>query len=260
MGDRLQGKRVLITGVASGIGAACAQRFHSEGARIAGMDLAPAPDDVELVGFCKLAVRDEDEVRAGVDAAANALGGGIDVLVNAAGVAGGAQAHQLELEEWRRVIDINLTGTFLTSKHVVARMAEAGSGNIINLASVEGLMGGESMASYNASKGGVVLLTRSMALDYGPRNVRVNAICPGFIRTAMTAPLDDPAFAAVAARIAAAHALGRLGEADEVANAALFLASDEASFVTGAALTVDGGFTAGKQLGINDALMEEAAG
>jgi NAD(P)-dependent dehydrogenase (short-subunit alcohol dehydrogenase family) len=116
------------------------------------------------------------------------------------------------------------------------------------------------MSAYNASKGGVVLLTRNMALDYGAFGVRVNAICPGFIRTPMTSVLADPSFAPVTQRIEEAHALGRLGEPEEVANVALFLASDEASFVSGGSLTVDGGFTAGKRFGISAQMMEMAAG
>ena len=134
------------------------------------------------------------------------------------------------------------------------------SGSIVNLASVEGLEGGESMSAYNASKGGVVLLTRNMALDYGAFGIRVNAICPGFIRTPMTSVLADPNFAPITKRIEEAHALGRLGEPEEVANVALFLASDEASFVSGGSLTVDGGFNAGKRFGISAQLMEAAAG
>jgi NAD(P)-dependent dehydrogenase (short-subunit alcohol dehydrogenase family) len=181
------------------------------------------------------------------------------VLVNTAGVAGGGPAHLCDLAEWRRVLDVNLTGTFLVSKHALAPMLAQKKGSIVNLASVEGLEGGEGMSAYNASKGGVVLLTRNMALDYGAFGVRVNAICPGFIRTPMIALLADPNLAPVTKRIEEAHALGRLGEPEEVANVALFLASDEASFVSGGALTVDGGFNAGKRFGISAQMIETAA-
>jgi NAD(P)-dependent dehydrogenase (short-subunit alcohol dehydrogenase family) len=156
------------------------------------------------------------------------------------------------------VLDINLTGTFLVSKHALAPMLAQKSGSIVNLASVEGLEGGEGMSAYNASKGGVVLLTRNMALDYGPFGVRVNAICPGFINTPMTSVLADPSFAPVRQSIEAAHALGRLGEPEEVANVALFLASDDASFVSGGSITVDGGFHAGKRFGITEQMMGAA--
>ncbi|MEN8161380.1 MAG: SDR family NAD(P)-dependent oxidoreductase [Myxococcota bacterium] len=255
---RLEGKRALVTGVASGIGAACARRFEAEGARVAGLDVAKPPANVPLVSFHEADVREETAVAAAALAARSALGG-IDVLVNAAGVAGGGPAHLCELEEWRRVLDINLTGTFLVSKHVLPTLLAQQAGSIVNLASVEGLEGGEAMSAYNASKGGVVLLTRNMALDYGPQGIRVNAICPGFIRTPMTATLEEPGLEPVTERIVAAHSLGRLGEPEEVANVALFLASDEASFVSGGAIPVDGAFHAGKRFGVTAELIEAAA-
>jgi len=141
---------------------------------------------------------------------------------------------------------------------VLPHMLAAGGGSIVNLASVEGLVGMEGLAPYNASKGGVVLLTRNMAIDYGRQNIRVNCLCPGFIRTPMIAGLEEPALAAVRERIVGAHMLGRMGRPEEVAAAALFLASDEASFVTGHALVVDGGLTAGHRVGMLDALFAAA--
>ncbi len=258
MTGRLIGKRVLITGISSGIGAACARLFAREGARVSGLDVSKPPLDLTLVSFHEADVREEAQVQAAIEAALHELGG-IDVVVNAAGVAGGGPAHLCDLTEWRRVLDINLTGTFLVSKHALPPMLAQGSGSIVNLASVEGLEGGEGMSAYNASKGGVVLLTRNMALDYGPSGVRVNAICPGFIRTPMTSALADPTFAPVTKRIEEAHALGRLGEPEEVANVALFLASDDASFVSGGSITVDGGFHAGKRFGITEQMMAAAA-
>jgi NAD(P)-dependent dehydrogenase (short-subunit alcohol dehydrogenase family) len=257
MTGRLIGKRALVTGVSSGIGAACARLFTREGARVSGLDVGKPPLDLALVSFHEADVREEAQVKAAVEGALHALGG-IDVVINAAGVAGGGPAHLCELAEWRRVLDINLTGTFLVSKHALAPMLAQKSGSIVNLASVEGLEGGEGMSAYNASKGGVVLLTRNMALDYGPFGVRVNAICPGFINTPMTSVLADPSFAPVRQSIEAAHALGRLGEPEEVANVALFLASDDASFVSGGSITVDGGFHAGKRFGITEQMMGAA--
>src|SRR5262245_28331720 len=254
MTGRLSGKRALVTGAASGIGAACVRLFVREGARVAGIDLAKPPADVPLVSFHEADVREEAPVAAAVTAALRSLGG-LDVLINAAGVAGGGPAHLCELAEWRRVLDVNLTGTFLVSKPVLPSMLAQKNGSIVNLASVEGLEGGESMSASDASKVGVVLLTRNRSVDYGAFGVRANAICPGFIRTPMTSVLADPNFAPVTERIEAAHALGRLGEPEEVANVALFLASDDASFVSGASITVDGGFHAGKRFGISEQLM-----
>ncbi len=251
MTDRLAGKRALVTGACSGIGAACVTRFHAEGARVAGLDVSRPPAELPLETFELADVRDEAQVQRAV-AAIDAALGGIDCLINAAGVSGGTSVHQLDLAEWKRVIDINLTGTFLVAKHaIVAMLARRRPGAIVNLASVYGLEGAETAAAYNASKGGVVLLTRNLALDYAAQRIRSNAICPGYIRTPMTAGLSDPTLKEVADRIVQAHPLGRLGEPEEIAAAALFLCSDDASFVNGASLTVDGGFTAGKRVGLN---------
>jgi NAD(P)-dependent dehydrogenase (short-subunit alcohol dehydrogenase family) len=257
---RLSGKVALITGAASGIGAACATRFAQEGASVAGLDLqkpvdgaaweavrAAAPSAAFRDG---LDVRDEEKVAAAVQEAAERFGR-IDVLVNAAGVAGIGQAHELEASEWDRVVDINLKGSFLVAKHVLPVMLRQGSGSIIHLASVEGIEGMSSALAYNASKGGVVLMTRNMAIDYGPHGIRVNCLCPGLIDTPLVALLGQPALAGVREQMRSLHALGRLGRAEEVAAAALFLASDDASFVSGHALAVDGGWMAGRRLGIS---------
>ena len=152
------------------------------------------------------------------------------------------------MEEWDRVLDINLKGTFITSKHVVKLMVAQGSGSIIHLASIEGLESFETQAAYNASKGGVVLLTKNMAIDYGPYNIRVNCLCPGLIETPMTSMLHMDELSAVRKKFVESHMLRRPGQPEEVAAAALFLASDDASFVTGHPLVVDGGFLAGRRL------------
>jgi NAD(P)-dependent dehydrogenase (short-subunit alcohol dehydrogenase family) len=244
---RLEGRVALVTGAASGIGAACARRFAEEGARVAGFDLAkPGAGDLAL--FREVDVRDESAIEAGVAAIVEALGR-IDVLVNAAGVAGGGSVDTLEADEWDRVIDINLKGTYLVSKHVVRDMLSRGEGSIIHLASVEGLEGIQTQPAYNASKGGVVLLTKNMAIDYGPSGIRVNCLCPGYITTPLTAVLDEEELSAVRNDFVRLHMLKRPGRPEEVAAAALFLASDDASFVTGTSLVVDGGFTAGRRLG-----------
>jgi NAD(P)-dependent dehydrogenase (short-subunit alcohol dehydrogenase family) len=251
---RLEGKRCLITGVSSGIGAACATRFLAEGAVVAGLDVAEPDDSGRLAGFASADVRDEAAVIAAVAELTAALGGGVDVLLNCAGVAGAMPVHLLPVEEWDRVLDINLKGTFLVCKHVLAGMLERRAGTIVNLASIEGLEANDLVAAYNASKGGVVLLTKQMAIDYGRAGIRVNCVCPGFIETPMTAMLTAPGAEVFHDRIADAHMLGRFGRADEVANVALFLASDEASFVTGHAMVVDGGLTAGHRWGLGAAL------
>ena len=246
MGDRLHGKRALVTGAASGIGAACARRFADEGATVTGLDLAEQPDDSACTAWVRADVADEAAVVVAVGTAVDGLGG-VDVLVNAAGVLSVGNAEMLEEAEWDRVLGVNLKGTWLVSKHTVPHLVAGGGGSIVNLASVEGLEGFSGQTAYNVSKGGVVLLTRNMAADYGPHGVRVNCLCPGLIETPMTSLLHDPAFVAIHEKFVEWHLLGRSGQPEEVAAAALFLASDDASFVHGAALTVDGGLTAGRR-------------
>ncbi len=244
MSDRLAGKRVLVTGAASGIGAACVERFAAEGAAVAGIDLATRPTDSAAEVWRQASVADSRAIGAAVDEVVDGLAG-LDVVVNAAGVVSVGDAETLDEAEWDRVIGVNLKGTWLVSKFSVPHMRAGGS--IINLASIEGLIGFSGQTAYNVSKGGVVLLTRNMAVDLGLRGIRVNCLCPGLIDTPMSSILQDPAFAAVRDQFIEWHLLGRSGKPSEVAAAALFLASDDASFVHGEALVVDGGLTAGRR-------------
>jgi len=254
---RLDRKVALVTGAASGIGAACAARFAAEGASVAGIDVQKpvgggwreveqrAPKALFLDG---VDVRREAEVQEAVAAALRALGR-IDVLVNAAGVGtAGPRAHELPVEEWERVVDVNLKGSWLVAKHVLPAMLEQRSGSIVNLASIEGLEGLSRSLPYNASKGGVVLMTKNMALDYAKDGIRVNCLCPGLIDTPLTAGLKTPEARPILDQMRSFHAMERAGRPEEVAACALFLASDDASFVTGHSLVVDGGWTAGRQL------------
>ncbi len=254
---RLEDKVALVTGAASGIGAATALRFAREGARVAGFDLKPpepgAWAETELASpgvlFQTGDVSEEKAVAAAVEAVLDRFGR-LDILMNAAGIAGGGWVHTLAEEAWDRVLAVNLKGTFLCCKHALGPMLEQDSGSIVNVASIEGLHGVDGGSAYNASKGGVVLLTRNLSIDYGRRGIRVNCLCPGLIDTPMTAGLFQGAeMAEFRDRFIAAHHLGRMGRPEEIASAALFLASEDASFVTGQALAVDGGVCAGQSYG-----------
>jgi NAD(P)-dependent dehydrogenase (short-subunit alcohol dehydrogenase family) len=253
--NRLQGRVAIITGVASGIGLATARRFASEGAAIAGIDVGQPPDeDWAEIGanapgatLHQADVRDEEAIRTAVAAAVERFGR-IDVLVNAAGVIGMGPAHLLPVAEFERVVDINLKGSFIISKHVLPTMLEQQSGSIVLVASVEGIVGLTGQVAYNASKGGVVLMAKTMAIDYGAEGIRVNCVCPGGVDTPMTAMLHDEAMHSFRDQLRGFHAFDRFSQPEEIAAAILFLASDEASFVTGSSLLVDGGFTAGHRL------------
>ncbi|HEY5014657.1 MAG TPA: SDR family NAD(P)-dependent oxidoreductase [Acidimicrobiia bacterium] len=251
MSGRLEGRVALVTGGASGIGAACVRRFADEGAVVIGLDQSAVVES-EWAGrgaarFLSADVRDEDAIRAAVSSVVQEHER-LDVVVNAAGVESFGTVIDIDREEWERVIGVNLTGTFLVCKHAIPVMVAAGGGSVVNLSSVEGLEAIQNQPAYSASKGGVVLLTRNLAIDFGAAGVRVNCLCPGLVRTPMTEMLFDPAIAQIRDRFIGQHMLGRAGLPEEIAAAALFLASDDASFVTGHALVVDGGFSAGRRL------------
>jgi NAD(P)-dependent dehydrogenase (short-subunit alcohol dehydrogenase family) len=214
----------VVTGAASGIGAATAARLTAEGAKVVGVDVTDAP------GVERVDVTDEDAVSRVFDAAVERHGR-VDGVVNAAGVAGGGPVHLLDAGEWQRVLAVNLTGTFNVVKHAVRVMLDqpvrdddGQRGSIVTIASIEGIEGTAGGSAYNASKGGVVLLTKNLAIDYGPSGVRANAICPGFIVTPM------------------------------MEGVILAPGMDDASFVSGQAIAVDGGYTAGRDHHITERL------
>jgi NAD(P)-dependent dehydrogenase (short-subunit alcohol dehydrogenase family) len=251
---QLKDKVGVITGAASGIGRAAAQLFAREGAAVVVVDISDAgravADEISKSGgrtvFEKCDVTRSDDCKGAVDRALREFGR-LDILFNNAGIIRRATVVDLSEEDWDRVMAVNVKSIFLMSRFAVPVMAKQGGGVIINMASGWGLSGGAKAAVYCASKGAVVLLTKAMAVDHGPQNIRVNCICPGDTDTGMlrneAQQLGEAAdrFMAEAAR----RPLGRVGKPEEIARAALYLASDASSFVTGTALVVDGGSLAG---------------
>jgi meso-butanediol dehydrogenase / (S,S)-butanediol dehydrogenase / diacetyl reductase len=250
----LENKIAIVTGAASGIGLACALRYAKEGAIVIGSDIQQSDAFGAVVELSpksrlqELDVTDAEAQQALADSVVEEFGR-IDILLTAAGVGDGGPVGMMDDAAWDRVIDINLKGTYLSIKSVVNTMAEQRSGSIVTVASVEGINGTEGGSAYNASKGGVVLLTKNVAIDYGRVGVRCNAICPGFIETPLLLGLLDP-MPDVKADITRETKVGRLGKPEEIAGAAYFLASEDSSFVTGHTLVVDGGYTAGHSHGI----------
>lgn len=253
---RLDGKICIITGAASGIGRASAHLFAQVGAVVVVADVNESEgkrtvEAIEAEGgkasFLRADVSRADDVRALVDATVSTHGR-LDVLFNNAGVEYMGPLHGMSEEDWDRVVDINLKGTFLGIKYAIPHMRRQGQGTILSTASVAGLVGSSGLGAYNASKGGVVLLTKHVAVEYGRFGIRANCLCPGVIETPMSQALRETEGAeAIRDAMIALYPLKRFGRPEEVAWPALFLASDASSFVTGHALTVDGGMIAGTQ-------------
>ena len=230
----LKDRVIFVTGAASGIGAATAAACRAAGAIVAGADRAEvAGVDLAL----KLDVSDETSVTAAV---ANIVGayGRIDGLANCAGISVQGPVTMMRMEDWDRALSVNLTGTMLCARAAIPEMMKTGKGSVVNISSVYGLTGGPGNTPYNVSKAGVAQLTKCMAADYGAAGIRVNSVCPGYIKT----PMVDMLAGQIEQNFINMHLLRRAGEPEEVANVIRFLLSDQASYVTGANIPVDGGF------------------
>ena len=251
----LDEKVAIVTGAGSGIGAASALRFAEEGARVLVADIrghkaeqtvADIEDRGGVASACTVDVADADSVAAMVDRCIEQFGR-IDVLFNNAGTLRPGTAVDLSVEDWDLVMGVNVRSVFLGAKYAIPHMEAQGSGSIINTASISGLHGDGGAVVYAASKAAVINLTRALSTDHARSGIRVNAICPGTIETPpVQRMMADPAALEVNLR---AHAIGRLGRPEEIANAAVWLASDQASFVSGEAIVVDGGLRAQSPLG-----------
>ncbi|MFC4778060.1 SDR family NAD(P)-dependent oxidoreductase [Paenibacillus sp. GCM10023252] len=245
---RFEAKVVIVTGGASGIGESTVRLFAEEGAKVVIADYADhgqqVSDEMNKDGYDTLYVKtdvaNEQQVIRMIDQTVEKYGK-LDILFANAGIAKDGPAAELSLEGWQRTIDINLTGVFLCDKYAIQQMLkQEGGGVIVNCGSIHSHVGKARVTAYASAKGGVKLLTQSLGADYAAKGIRVNAICPGYIDT----PLIEGRTEAITQHLVGLHPMGRLGRPEEVAKAVLFLASEDASFITGTTLLVDGGYTA----------------
>ncbi len=253
--QRLEGKVALVTGGALGIGKACCEQLAKEGAKVAVTDILD--DEGQKVAeaintnggtakFWNMNVASEDSVKSVTDDVVKQFGG-LHILVNNAGIAGADQpTDELSVEDWDKVLDVNVKGVFLCTKHAIAHMRSAGAGSIINLSSIYGIIGAPDIPPYHASKGAVRLMTKTDALLYAKEHIRVNSVHPGYIWTPLVEDLAERSSQSVEEfrqTLDAQHPIGHVGEPEDIAYGVVYLASDEAKFVTGSELVIDGGYT-----------------
>jgi dihydroanticapsin dehydrogenase len=253
MGMKLDGRRALVTGGASGIGFAIATRFLQEGARVVIADMNDKEADAAIkrsggkLGKTIGDVSKNADAERMVNEAASQMGG-LDILVNNAGIETSGSVTTADDGEWERQINVNLNGVYRMSRYGIPKLIEAGGGTVVNMSSVGGLVAVKDFSAYGASKAAVIQLTRSMAADYAPNNIRVNALCPGAVETPLLQRAVDRMGGDKPEELRAMYAsftlLNRIARPEEIASVALFLASEESSFVTGVSIPVDGGFSA----------------
>ena len=238
----LKGKNIIVTGASGGIGNSIIEKLSNSGANILASGtkiekLNELKSKFENVKILKFDISKSEEIEKFIDQAVSELGGRLDCLVNNAGITKDNLAIRMNLEEWRNVININLTSTFLLSKFSIKKMLKIKSGKIINITSVVGHTGNLGQANYSASKAGIIAMSKSLATEYAKKNININCISPGFIKTAMTEKIDEAFKEILISKIPS----GRLGKPEDVANAVLFLASNKSDYINGETLHVNGG-------------------
>ncbi|WP_440681737.1 3-oxoacyl-ACP reductase FabG [Candidatus Pelagibacter sp. HIMB1623] len=238
----LKDKNIIVTGASGGIGNSIIEKFIETGANILATGtriekLEELKSKYSQIKILKFDISQSDKIEEFIDNSITELGGSLDCLINNAGVTQDNLAIRMSLDEWKKVIDINLTSTFLLSKAAIKKMLKNKSGKIVNITSVVGHTGNLGQANYTASKAGIVAMSKSLAIEYAKKNININCISPGFIQTAMTDKLDDKFKEAIISKIPSA----RLGEPADIANAVVFLCSNKASYINGETLHINGG-------------------
>ena len=238
----LKGKNIIVTGASGGIGNSIVKKLYECGANILATGtriekLEQLKKDFEKINILKFDISETQKIDEFIDDATKELGGSLDCIVNNAGITQDNLAIRMSLDEWQKVIDLNLTSTFLISKFAIKKMLKNKFGKIVNITSVVGHTGNLGQANYTASKAGIVAMSKSLAIEYAKKNINVNCISPGFIKTAMTDKIDEKFKETIIAKIPSA----RLGEPDDIANAVVFLCSNQADYINGETLHINGG-------------------
>ena len=238
----LKDKNIIVTGASGGIGNSIVKKLCERGANILASGtklekLEKLKSENKNIKILKFDISEIEKIDQFIEDASSELGGNLDCLINNAGITQDNLAIRMSLEEWKKVIDINLTSTFLMSKSAIKKMLKNKSGKIINITSVVGHTGNLGQANYTASKAGIIAMSKSLAIEYAKKNINVNCISPGFIKTAMTDKIDEKFKEIIISKIPSA----RLGEPEDIANAVLFLASDQSNYINGETLHVNGG-------------------
>ena len=240
--SNLKNKNIIVTGASGGIGNSIVERLYESGANILASGtriekLEELKTKFKNIKILKFNISQTEKIEEFIENASTELGAGLDCIVNNAGITNDNLAIRMSLDEWCKVIDINLTSTFLLSKFSIKKMLKNKSGKVINITSVVGHTGNLGQANYTASKAGIVAMSKSLAIEYAKKNININCISPGFIKTAMTDKIDEKFKEIIVSKIPSA----RLGEPEDIANAVLFLASDQSNYINGETLHVNGG-------------------